>query len=215
MVDAQVVADPRHNLIEDMARDPEGHFHRSIGGDRRLPPWFGSDQGSLPPLEYQERLFAFLRDRCVGQPPTEFDIRHNWFDRQIEFMRWIPDFEPQDHDEKIALVTWTPLTLQVWPETQGWFPGGATPLFDYLWRCFLGHDAATTREQVKKKEIQEAQIIVGRLSSLVSQGVATDEQLEEYEHYLKVADPDGWQSSYELAEEMRAPTVAMMDEFGI
>jgi len=212
---ATVVAfDPRMDLATAIQRDPEGHFHKSIGGDRRLPPWFGSDQGSLPPHEVQDRLSRFLTDRCYAQPAGEFDIRHNWFDRQFEFMRWIPDFEEQDRDGKISLVTWSPLTLQVWPEAQGWLPGGEA-LFDYIYRCFLGNDADTQRERAAREAKQEAEIHVGRLSSLVSQGVATDAQLEEYEHYLKIADPDGWQATYELADEMRRPTVEMMDELGI
>lgn len=213
-MDSAIVADARANLAQDMERDPEGHFFGHIGGDRRLPPWFGSDAGSLPPTDFQERLYTFIQDRCVGQPPDEFDIRHNWFDRQIEFSRWIPDWEPQDHDEKIALVTWSPLALQVWPETQGWFPGGEA-LLDYIWECFMSSDAVNLRKKRKAAELEEAKFHVAQMSSLVSQGEATDAQLEEYDHYLQLADPDGWQTHHELAAEMRKPMLSMMDEFGI
>lgn len=214
MESAVVAYDPRADLYEDMARDPEGHFHKNIGGDRRLPPWFGSEFGSAAPGDIQRRVHRFLADRCVGQPPDEFDIRHNWYDRQFEFSRWVPDFEEQDHDGRVVLVTWTPLCLYAWPEAQGWLPGGEA-LFDYLWECFLGSDADTRRRDRKRKEVEDAKIHVARMSSLISQGEATDAQLEEYEHYLQIADPAGWQATAELADEMRKPTIAMMDELGI
>ncbi|KKL65677.1 hypothetical protein LCGC14_2152600 [marine sediment metagenome] len=81
---AIVAVDPRADLIEDMARDMEGHFHRSIAGDRRLPPWFGSESGSQAPPEMIERLHRFINERCVAQPAAEYDIRHNWFDNMMD-----------------------------------------------------------------------------------------------------------------------------------
>lgn len=214
MESAIVAFDPRADVLDDMARDPEGHFHRHIGGDRRLPPWFGSDEESLPPADYRERLHRFIADRCPGQPPGEFEIRHNWYDRQMEFCRWIPDWEIQDRDGRVALLTWTPLALQVWPEGKGWLPGGEA-LFDYLWECFLTNDAEDRRKKRKQDELKDAKLHVARWSSLISQGEASDAQLEEYEHYLKIADPQGWQEAFALADEMKKPTIAMMDEFGI
>jgi hypothetical protein len=214
-VDSAVATyDPRLDVLADMARDPEGHFHSHISGDRRLPPWFGSDEGSLPPVDIRDRLYRFIDERCPGQVAGEYDIRHNWVDRQFEFCRWIPDWEVQDDAGRIALVTWTPLTLQVWDDPQGWLPGGEA-LFDYLWRCLLTNDADTRREKTQRAELAHAEEMIGRMSSLVSQGVATEAQLEEYEHYLKIADPQGWQTTYELAEEMQKPTRAVLDELGI
>lgn len=206
--------DPRADLMVDMARDMEGHFHRSIGGDRRLPPWFGSDSGSQAPPEILERLHRFIQERCIAQEPAEYDLRHNWFDKTMEFIRWIPDFESCDKAEKIALVTWTPLTLLDWRDSVGWLPGGEA-LFDHLWRCFLTNDADTQRDRHKLRQIEEAKLYVQQLCSKVSQGIATDAELEEYEYQLRIAEPDEWAESDQLAKDMIPFLKKRMDELGI
>ncbi len=208
------VNDPRSDLLVDMARDPEGDFHKAIAGDRRLPPWFGSEDDSLPPIDIQGRVFRFIQDRCPGQVPAEWELRHNWYDRQIEFVRWLPDFTAQDDDNHVALVTWTPLDLRVWDDSQGWLPGGEV-LFDYLWRCFLTNDADTRREDQQAREIEYAKKFIGALSSAVSQGVATNEELEEYELQLKIADPDGEAESLQLANDMIPFLKRKMKDLGI
>jgi hypothetical protein len=209
-----VALDPRADLIEDLARDPEGHFHQSIDGDRRLPPWFGSASGSQAPEEITDRLYRFIEERCTGQPPAEYDLRHNWFDRQIEFIRWIPDFESCDRDEKIALITWTPLTLKDWRDRAGWLPGGEA-LFDYLWLCFMTNDADLRRQERHAKEREDARVYVQAHCSRVSQGVATEEELDEYEHQLRIADPEQWAESHELAKDLVPILKKEMDELGI
>jgi len=211
---AIVAVDPRADLIEDMARDMEGHFHRSIAGDRRLPPWFGSESGSQAPPEMIERLHRFINERCVAQPAAEYDIRHNWFDNMMEFIRWIPDFESCDKAEKIALVTWTPLTLMEWRDSVGWLPGGEA-LFNYMWRCFLTNDADTHRARQKARELEQAKLYVQRMCSKVSQGVATEEELDEYEYQLRIAEPEEWAESDQLAKDMIPHLKRKMDKLGI
>ena len=207
--------DPRADLLKDMERDPEGHFHTTISGDRRLPPWFGSAAGSAGPADIQERVYRFIRDRCESQDPNEYELRHNWYDRQFEFLRWLPDFDYQDVAQKIALVTWTPLTLDIWPDRQGWLPGGEA-LFDYIWRCFMtSDDRGDSAERLKYLAVKEAWKHVNAMSSMVASASATDAQLEEYEHWLHVADPDGWAESYELAKEMKPFLDEKAEELGI
>lgn len=208
------IADPRMDLAAQMERDPEGHFHATIAGDRRLPPWFGSEEGSRPELPLRERVFRTIVDRVIGQRAENLELRHNWFDRQIEFIKWMPDFTPQDHDEKIALVTLTPLTLYQWPDEQGWLPHGEGTL-DFLVSRFAAHGEEDSVEKRQYREVKDAWMTVNRMCSIVSQGAATDEQLEEYEAALRIADPDGWAETYELAKDMRKPMTALMDEIGV
>ena len=209
-----VALDPRADLQLDLARDPEGHFHQSIAGDRRLPPWFGSESGSQPPVEIRDRLYRFIDERCLAQPAGEYEIRHNWFDEQMEFIRWILDFESCDYQQRVAVVTWTPLTLLEWRDSNGWLPGGEA-LFDYIWRSFLTNDADTRRERQQQKEREEAKRYVMLLCSKVSQGVATDEELDEYEHQLRIAEPEQWAESIELAKDMIPFLKKEMDHLGI
>jgi len=208
------IEDPREYLVKQMERDPEGHFHATIAGDRRLPPWFGSDDGSAPDLSLKERLYRTIVDRVIGQRPEDLELRHNWFDQQIEFVKWMPDFTPQDHDEKIALVTFTPLTLYQWPDRQGWLPHGEGTM-DFLVSHFAAHGGEDAIEKAKYQAVKDAWITVNRMCSIISQGGATDLQLEEYEAALRIADPDGWAETYELAKDMRKPMTALMDEIGV
>lgn len=208
------IQDPREDLVKQMERDPEGHFHATIAGDRRLPPWFGSEDGCRPELPLRERLYRTIQERVIGQRAEALELMHNWFDRQIEFIKWMPDFTPQDHDEKIALVTFTPLTLYQWPDRQGWLPHGEGTM-DFLVSNFAAHREEDTYEKAKYKAVKDAWVTVNRMCSIVSQGVATDEQLDEYEAALRIADPDGWAETYELAKDMRKPMVALMDEIGV
>ncbi|MCP4901244.1 MAG: hypothetical protein GY906_30105 [bacterium] len=214
MTETIVGYDPRADLMKDIERDPEGHFHRSISGDRRLPPWFGSDQGSRPPSDVRDRVSSFMGDRVVGQDPAHFEVRHNWYDEQMEFIRWMPDFEYLTGDGKIALITWTPLTLEAWPARQGWLPGGEA-LFDFLWKHFMAHDPKDTPERQRYEAVKEAWVHVKRLSSRIAHGEASDGELEEFEHWLQIADPDGWAESYELAKEMKPIMGKMADELGV
>jgi hypothetical protein len=207
------IEDPREYLVKQMERDPEGHFHATIAGDRRLPPWFGAEHGSAAPDDVADRVRRFIVERCVGQRPEEFEIRHNWFDRQMELIRWLPDFTPQDKAGKIALVTFTPLTLYQWADRQGWLPHGEGTL-DFFWTCFAAHGEDAVKK-AKYQAVKEAWVTVNRLCSIVSQGVATGEQLDEYEAALRIADPDGWAETYELAKDMRRPMGALMDELGV
>ena len=164
MLEVEAVRDRRQDLIGDLERSKAGDNFRSLDGDRRLPLWYASGMSEAPP-DIAERLWHFI-NRLEGKNPDDFELRHNWWQRTIDFVRWIPEFE--DQDGTTALVVRTPQELHNWPDAIGWLPGGDFML-DRLWSGFLGnadeeHAAAKLIELAARvKELERQLSIAARV----------------------------------------------------
>lgn len=217
MLEAGAVRDRRVDLLEDLSRDKviEELSYRSLGGDRRLPLWYASGMSEAPP-DIAERLWHFI-NRLDGKNPDDFELRHNWWQRTIDFVRWIPEFE--DQDGTTALVVRSPLELHSWPDMIGWLPGGDFML-DLLWSGFLGsRDDKRDQMKARAREVLQMELVVNRYTQAVSHAVATAEEVEAYEYARNeltrlTGAPDD-SAGRELADEARPLFKKIAKEIGI
>lgn len=216
MLEAGAVRDRRVDLVEDLERPQqiEELSYRSLDGDRRLPLWYASGMSEAPP-DIAERLSRFME--LSGKDPAQFELRHNWWMKTIDFVRWIPEFE--DQDGTTALVVRSPQDLHSWPDAIGWLPGGDFML-DLLWSGFIGN-RDDERDAVKKREreVLEMELVVNRYAQAVAGAMATPAEIEAYEYArnelsaLTGAADDS--HGRELAEEVRPLFKQLGKELGI
>lgn len=182
MLEAGAVRDRRDDLREDLERPQEIEelSYRSLGGDRRLPLWYASGMSEAPP-DIAERLRQFME--LSGKNPDEFELRHNWYDHEVDFVRWLPEFE--DQDGTTSLVIRVPQALHTWNDVIGWLPGGDFML-DLLWSGFVGNrDDRYDKVKALQREALQMELVVNRYAQAVAGAVATPEEVEAYEYARK------------------------------
>ncbi len=215
MRQVEAVRDRRDDMVRDLETSSIGASARSLDGDRRLPLWYASGMSEAP-VDIAERLWLFI-NRLEGKNPDDFELRHNWWQRTIDFVRWIPEFE--DQDGRTALVVRTPQELHTWPDAIGWLPGGDFML-DLLWSGFVGNaDGEHAAVKQRQRDTLEMELIVNRYSAAVAGAMATSAEVEAYEYarsrlsYLTGAPDDS--EGRELADEVRPLFQKLGKELGI
>lgn len=211
----EAVRDRREDLVHDLETSSVGDNFRSLDGDRRLPLWYASGMSEAPG-DIAERLWHFI-NRLEGKNPDDFELRHNWWQHTIDFVRWIPEFE--DQDGRTALVIRTPQDLHSWPDAIGWLPGGDFML-DLLWSGFLGNaDEEHAAAKQRARDTLEMELIVNRYAAAVSGAAATSAEVEAYEYartrlsYLTGAPDES--KGREFADEVRPLFQQIGKELGI
>ena len=206
-----VLRSPWEDLTDQIERDPDGHYWVSIAGDRRLPPWYASEEASAAPENVREVVRSFI-EGIAGLNPEHFEVRHNWYASTFDFVRWLPEFEEQS--DQIALVTWAPIELDSWPAELGWTHLGP-PLLAHWWRSFVHSGADLSDDEKKAREIRDAKREAMMLAQKVAQAAATPEEIERYEAALNVIEPQGDAEFRDAAAYYRDAIRRQLKELGL
>ena len=208
MGETVLIASKHDQLLEDMHKDPEGYFWRSVDGDRRLPPWY---QGMVEtPQQVRDAIRSFVGG-IPGLPVDRFEARHNWFEQTICFIRWCPEWEEQTPG--VSVLTFAPLELDSWSEDLGFRIG--PQVFALWWMAFVhsGYEQGTT-ELKAMREREDAERTVSLLSQKAMRGVLTNEEEEELRFAYALTDPEGEAEHRDFAGEVRGLFKKMADENG-